>query len=341
MLKLFVTGGAGFIGSAFVRVALAEFSSCRITNFDALTYAGNPDNLKDITDDRYRFIRGDIANPEAVNSALEPKTDAIINFAAESHVDRSITSAHEFLRTNVIGTQVLLDAARSHGVRRFLQISTDEVMGSLPEDPATFFTEGSPLIPNSPYAASKAAAEHLVRAAHRTFKLDTVITRCSNNYGPRQFPEKLIPLTLSNALHDEPIPIYSDGLQVRDWIYVEDHCRAILQALERGRAGEIYNFGARNERTNLEVVKSILGKLGKSPLLIRHVKDRPGHDRRYAIDPSKAETELDWKPVETWESGLEKTMRWYEENRWWLTRACSGAYREFYTCQYGMEIGAR
>jgi dTDP-glucose 4,6-dehydratase len=276
-----------------------------------------------------------------VFDALDDGTDAIINFAAESHVDRSIASADSFIRTNVTGTQVLLDAARARGVRRFCHISTDEVMGSLPEDEESFFTEGSPLAPNNPYAATKAAAEHLVRAAHHTYGLDTLITRCGNNYGPRQFPEKFIPLILSNALRDEPIPLYGDGGNMRDWIYVEDHCRAVLLAIEKGRSGETYNIGARNERRNREVVESILQALGKPLSLIRRVKDRPGHDRRYAIDPSKVETELGWRPQETWESGLRKTIQWYAENNDWVERARSGVYREFYARQYGMEVGAR
>jgi dTDP-glucose 4,6-dehydratase len=338
MLKLFVTGGAGFIGSAFIRLALAEDASCHITNFDALTYAGNPDNLEGLDDERHRFVRGDIADRAAVLDALEEGTDAVVNFAAESHVDRSIASADEFLRTNVLGTQVLLDAARERKVKRVVHISTDEVMGSLPESEEEFFTESSPFAPNSPYAASKAAAEHLVRAAAHTFGLDTVVTRCGNNYGPRQFPEKFLPLMLANAMHDEPIPLYGDGRNVRDWIYVEDHCRAIWSVMRRGRAGEAYNVGARNERRNIDVAEAVLAALGKPRSLIRHVKDRPGHDRRYAIDPTKIETELDWRPAETWESGLRKTIRWYEENTAWVERARSGAYREFYARQYGTEV---
>jgi len=721
MQKLFVTGGAGFIGSAFIRLALERWPGCEITNFDALTYAGNPDNLAGLDETRHRFIRGDIANGEGVRVALAEGTDAIFNFAAESHVDRSIERADDFLRTNIIGTQVLLDAARERGVRRFVQVScydeqtraltkaglksyselqpddivlslnpqtgaieekrvlkviiqnyegemihfknalvdmrvtpnhrmlfkqkgrkglgtmlvdeaqnilgknflyypkgvwegtadtsvdvagvgkvstkelfyvagvflgdgfiatqrkevpsltglsksesdehrrdpstgrfgkcatrvgtkthvistswriffdvpehdkargrleraltnlgiewkahwnksgehiyftskewtaffeqfgrgfrykhipnwmlsfggealtalfdglidsdghfnksgnpifstssprlvenicelsiklglspriakrdvsavswfgaenrairastdayivhfrrgnigvgqrdyvkenyrgkiwcvkvednknliverngqlqfcgnTDEVMGSLPEDESAFFTEASPYEPNSPYAASKAAAEHMVRAARHTFRLDTIITRCGNNYGPRQFPEKLIPLLLSNALHDEAIPVYGDGRNVRDWIYVEDHCRAVMLAYERGEAGDIYNIGARNERRNIEVVESILGALGKPASLIRYVKDRPGHDRRYAIDPSKVEQELGWKPVETWESGLAKTIQWYAENTEWIARVRGGAYRDFYARQYGAEVGGK
>src|SRR6266446_9115886 len=311
---IFVTGGAGFIGSAFLRLILDNTKECRITNFDALTYAGNLDNLAGLDPERHQFVHGNIADSEEVLAALRESTHAIVNFAAESHVDRSIANAAEFLRTNIIGTQVLLDAARARGVKRFIQVSTDEVMGSLPENEDAFFMEDSPFAPNSPYAASKAAAEHLVRAAHHTFGLDTVITRCGNNYGPRQFPEKFLPLVLSNALNDEPIPVYGDGRNVRDWIYVEDHCRAILLALEKGRAGATYNIGARNERRNLEITKSILDQLGKSHSLIKFVKDRPGHDRRYAIDPSLIESELGWRPHETWETGLRKTLQWYQQN---------------------------
>ena len=337
----FVTGGAGFIGSAFVRLLLEEVPGSEVVNFDALTYAGNLDNLRDINNPAHRFAHGDITDRNAVLNALPPGADAIVNFAAESHVDRSIASAHEFISTNVQGTQVLLDVARERGVRRFVQISTDEVMGSLPEDEAAFFTEDSPFRPNSPYAASKAAAEHLVRAACHTFGLDTIITRCGNNYGPRQFPEKFLPLMLSNALNDEAIPLYGDGRNVRDWIYVEDHCRAILLALEKGRPGSVYNFGARNERRNIEIAEAVLDQLGKPRSLIQFVKDRPGHDRRYAIDPAVAETELGWRPRETWEIGLEKTIRWYRENAEWIARARSGACREFYAGQYGREVTAR
>ncbi len=339
MLKFFVTGGAGFIGSTFINLLLEANPFCEIRNFDALTYAGNLDNLRDVDPKRHRFIRGDIADRAAVVAALPDNTDAIINFAAESHVDRSIASAGEFIRTNVLGTQVLLDAARERGVRRFVQISTDEVMGSLPEEDQAYFTEDSPFAPNSPYAASKAAAEHLVRAAHHTFGLDTVITRCGNNYGPRQFPEKFLPLMLSNAFNNEPIPVYGDGRNVRDWIYVEDHCRGILLALQKGQPGSLFNFGARNERRNIEVAESILEAVGKPRSLIRFVKDRPGHDRRYAIDPSLAEAELGWRPLETWESGLRKTITWYKENTQWIERARSGAYREYYQQQYGTEVG--
>ncbi len=340
MRKFFVTGGAGFIGSAFVRLLLDESPSGEVTNFDALTYAGNPDNLEGLDNGRHYFVKGDICDRDAVLAALAENTDAIINFAAESHVDRSIASADEFLRTNILGTQVLLDAARARGVKRFLQVSTDEVMGSLPDDERAFFTEDSPFRPNSPYAASKAAAEHLVRAAHHTFGLDTVITRCGNNYGPRQFPEKFLPLLLANALNDDPIPVYGDGLNVRDWIYVDDHCRAILLAFEKGRSGATYNIGARNERRNVEIAKSILDQLGKPHSLMKFVKDRPGHDRRYAIDPTLVETELGWRPRETWESGLRKMIEWYRSHTDWLERVRSGAYREYYARQYGAEVGA-
>jgi dTDP-glucose 4,6-dehydratase len=339
MLKYFVTGGAGFIGSAFVRLLLDQIP-CEITNYDALTYAGNPDNLEGLPSKGHRFVQGDIAESEKVLESLSEGTDVVINFAAESHVDRSIASAKEFIRTNVLGTQVLLDCARERGVRRFIQVSTDEVMGSLPENEEAFFTEESAFAPNSPYAASKAAAEHLVRAAHHTFGLDVVVTRCGNNYGPRQFPEKFLPLAISNALNDEPIPVYGDGRNVRDWIYVEDHCRAIMLAMEKGRPGAVYNIGARNERRNIEVVESLLDKLGKPRSLIRFVKDRPGHDRRYAMNPSLVESELGWYPRETWESGLQKTIDWYGENSGWLERTRSGAYRNYYRTQYGTEVGA-
>ena len=335
----FVSGGAGFIGSGFVALVMETLRESTLVNFDALTYAGNLDNLYGFDGQRHRFVKGDIRDRTAVLEALPPEADAIINFAAESHVDRSIASADEFIKTNVLGTQVLLDCARERGVRRFVQISTDEVMGSLPENEGGFFTEESPFKPNSPYAASKAAAEHLVRAAHHTFGLDTVITRCGNNYGPRQFPEKFLPLMIANALNDEPIPVYGDGMNVRDWIYVEDHCRAILRVMEEGRSGGTYNIGARNERRNLDVAKSVLDQLGKPHSLLKFVKDRPGHDRRYAIDPSLIENELGWKTQETWQSGLQKTIDWYTSNPEWVERARSGAYREFYARQYGTEVG--
>lgn len=339
MRTIFVTGGAGFIGSAFVRLLLAETTDWTVINYDLLTYAGTLDNLVGLDEARHRFVYGDIAHVEAVATALPHGADAIVNFAAESHVDRSIASADDFLRTNVIGTQTLLDAARAAGVGRFLQVSTDEVMGSLPENETAFFTEDSPFAPNSPYSASKAAAEHLVRAAHHTFGLDTVITRCGNNYGPRQFPEKFLPLAIANALADQEIPVYGDGLNVRDWIYVEDYCRAILAVLEKGQSGNVYNVGARNTRRNLEVVESLLDALGKPRSLIRFVKDRPGHDRRYAIDPTRIETELGWRSRETWESGLQKTIEWYVQNGEWIKNRRDPAYHDYYRAQYGAETG--
>jgi dTDP-glucose 4,6-dehydratase len=338
MKKIFVTGGAGFIGSAFIRLILEETNNVEIVNFDALTYAGNLDNLAGLDDQRHKFVHGDICNREAVLNALPDGTDAIFNFAAESHVDRSIHSADEFLRTNILGTQVLLDAAREKNVRRFVQISTDEVMGTLPEDDNAFFTEESPIQPNSPYAASKASAELVVRAARETFGVDTVVTRCGNNYGPRHFPEKLIPLMISNAMRDEPLPVYGDGKNVRDWIYVEDHARAVWMVYEKGRSGEVYNVGARNERYNLEVVTSILDALNKPHSLIKYVTDRLGHDRRYAIDPTKIEMEIGWKPQTTWEEGLQKTIQWYQDNQDWVKRIRNGDYRDYYQMQYGTEI---
>jgi dTDP-glucose 4,6-dehydratase len=333
-MKLFVTGGAGFIGSHFIRHMLRVHPECQIVNFDKLTYAGNLDNVRDVeASPWYRFVRGDICDPSAVLAALEEGTDAIVNFAAETHVDRSIEEAAPFVRTNVLGVQVLLDAARVRRVQRFVQVSTDEVMGSL--GPTGYFTEESPLRPNSPYAASKAAAELLVRAAHRTFGMDVLIVRAGNNYGPYQFPEKLIPLVITNAMADLPLPIYGDGRQVRDWIYVEDYCRALDLILQGGRAGEIYCVGARAERTNLEVVEMILELLGKPRSLIRFVEDRPGHDQRYALDPSKVEREFGWRPQETFESGLRKTIAWYQANRAWVEKVRSGEYRQYYERMYG------
>jgi dTDP-glucose 4,6-dehydratase len=339
-MKLFVTGGAGFIGSNFIRTLLAEDSGVEVVNFDALTYAGNLENLSDVAADaRYRFVRGDIANPNDVLDALDAGTDAVVNFAAESHVDRSIASAAEFVRTNVLGTQVLLDAARERGVGRFVHVSTDEVMGSL--GPDGFFTEETALAPNSPYSASKAASEHLVRAAVHTHKMDAVVTRCSNNYGPRQFPEKLIPLVIANAMEGKSIPVYGDGMQVRDWIFVDDHNRAIDAVLRRGRTGEVYCIGARSERPNIEVVKTILDAVGAPHSLITYVTDRPGHDRRYAIDSTKIERELGWAPRESFESGIRRTVEWYRENREWVARTRSGAYRDYYERNYGWrEAGA-
>lgn len=340
MKTIFVTGGAGFIGSAFVRFVLEKSSDTEIVNFDALTYAGNLENLAGLDETRHKFIKGNICRKEEVFDALPDDADAVFNFAAESHVDRSIASASEFVLTNVLGTQILLDAARAKNAGKFVQISTDEVQGSLPEDADSYFAETSPLQPNSPYAASKAAAEHFVRAANETFGVATIITRCGNNYGQRQFPEKLIPLMIANALNDEPLPIYGDGKNVRDWIFVEDHVRAIWLAYEKGKSGESYNVGARNERQNIEVVKSILDALGKPHSLIKFVADRLGHDRRYAIDATKVETELGWRPQTTWEDGLQKTIRWYLENQDWVNHIRNGAYRDYYKSFYGTEIAA-
>lgn len=338
MTTIFVTGGAGFIGSAFIRLILDEQPDISIVNFDALTYAGNLENLNGIDDERHTFIRGDICDREVVMGAVPEGCDAIFNFAAESHVDRSINSADEFLRTNIIGTQILLDAARAKGVRRFVQVSTDEVMGTLADDSDDYFTESSPLAPNSPYAASKAAAEFVIRAARETHGVDAVITRCGNNYGPRQFPEKLIPLMIANAMDDQPLPVYGDGRNVRDWIFVDDHCRAIWLGYEKGLSGEAYNIGARNEQENINVVKAILDALGKPHDLIKFVTDRLGHDRRYAIDPTKAETELGWIPQITWKDGLAQTIDWYRANEAWVNHVRSGEYREYYDNMYGSRL---
>ena len=327
--RMLVTGCCGFIGSNFVRHVLESDPTIHITNLDALTYAGNPDNLADIEHNpRYCFTRGDIADRAMVMKLVaDGKFDAIVNFAAESHVDRSIDDATPFLRTNVIGTQCLLDAARAAGVPRFVQVSTDEVYGTLaPDDPE--FCETTPLAPNSPYAASKAGADLLVRAAHHTFGMNTVITRCSNNYGPYQFPEKLIPLFITNALAEIQVPVYGDGRQVRDWIHVLDHCRGIDAALRRGRAGEVYNFGGRSERYNIDVTRAILKLCGKGENLIRYVTDRLGHDRRYAINCDKAASELGWRPSVSFDQGLEATVAWYKGHTNWIERVRSGAYRE-------------
>ncbi|MFY9609671.1 MAG: dTDP-glucose 4,6-dehydratase [Blastocatellia bacterium] len=331
-MRLFITGGAGFIGSNFIRQVLTTHPDYHVVNFDKLTYAGNLDNLRDVEmRANYSFVRGDICDRHAIDEAIGG-ADIVINFAAESHVDRSIEHAADFIQTNVLGTQTLLDAVRAAGVSRFVQISTDEVMGSCQE--GGYFTEASALEPNSPYAASKAAAEHLVRAARVTFGLDVVTTRASNNYGPYQFPEKLIPLMITNALDDKPLPVYGDGLNVRDWLYVEDCCRAIDAVMHRGRSGDVYNIGSRAEKTNLEVVHTLLDLLGKPRSLVKFVTDRLGHDRRYATDPAKLENELGWRPMETFESGIEKTVRFYRENAEWVANTRSGAYLEYYERMY-------
>ncbi len=332
-MRLLVTGGCGFIGSHFVRMALGR-RKVRVVNLDALTYAGNPENLADVErDPRYRFVKGSICDADPLDVLVREGVDAIVNFAAESHVDRSLYGPIEFVRTNLEGTATLLEAAKRHGVRRFLQVSTDEVYGSLPRGGK--FRESTPLHPNNPYSSTKAAADLMVQAYVHTFGVDAVITRSSNNYGPRQYPEKFIPLFVSNALEDRPCPLYGDGMHVRDWLHVEDNCRGILAALEKGKAGEVYNLGGGNERPNLRVARAILKELGKPESLVTFVKDRPGHDRRYAIDCSKSRRELGWSPRVAFERGLRDTVRWYRENREWVSRIKSGAYREYYARQYG------
>ena len=333
-MKLLVTGGAGFIGSNFVRYILQEHPDWVVANLDGLTYAGNLENLKDIEGNpRYSFVKGDIANRELVDRLLGDGFDAIINFAAESHVDRSIMDSSLFIETNIKGTQVLLEGARQHGVRRFLQVSTDEVYGSLGSEGE--FSEESPLLPNSPYAASKAAADFLCRAYYRTFNLPVVITRSSNNFGPYQFPEKLIPLIITNALEGKTIPVYGDGLNVRDWLYVEDHCRALALVLEQGKTGEVYNIGGGRELSNLELVKVILEKLGKPSSLIKFVSDRPGHDRRYALDWSKLKGDLGWEPANSFDEAIDQTVSWYLKSKDWWQRIKAGDYLEYYQKQYG------
>lgn len=335
-----VTGGAGFIGSNLIRYIIAH-RDWRVVNLDALTYAGNLENLRDVErNERYHFVHGRIEDAVLVRRVLEQyNVGGIIHCAAESHVDRSILSAEPFIETNVRGTLVLLEAARAHGVERFIHVSTDEVYGSLgPDDPP--FTEESPLRPNSPYAASKAAADCLVRAFVHTYGFPAIITRCSNNYGPYQFPEKLIPLMITNALENKPLPVYGDGQQVRDWIYVEDHCRGLVAAYERGRVGETYNFGGQSERRNIEVVRAILRALGKPESLIEYVADRPGHDRRYAIDCRKALQELGWAPTVAFEEGLERTIDWYQRNQAWIDSVRTGDYRRYYQEQYGWRLAA-
>jgi dTDP-glucose 4,6-dehydratase len=334
MPKVLVTGGCGFIGSNFIRLVLASEPDTHIINYDCLTYAGNLANLADVSSDpRYTFIKGDITSRDQVRAAMELGVTDVINFAAESHVDRSIQDSGPFVRTNVIGTQTLLDAARDFQVAKYLQVSTDEVYGSLGAE--GFFTEETPLHPNSPYSASKAGADLLVQAYQHTFGMPVVITRCSNNYGPYQFPEKLIPLFVTNLLRDEPVPVYGDGMQVRDWIHVLDHCRGIQAAWHKGKAGEVYNFGGRCEKTNLHLTRTLLELLNKPQTLIRYVADRPGHDRRYAIDCSKAERELGWVPQVVFEKGLHETIEWYESHGDWIASIRNKDYLSYYERQYG------
>jgi dTDP-glucose 4,6-dehydratase len=324
-MHLLITGGCGFIGSNFVRFLLESRPGWRITNLDVLTYSGNLENLADLADEpRYRFVHGDILDRRLVEELLSD-CDAVAHLAAESHVDRSIVDSRPFIESNVMGTQTLLDAARTvwgaDSDRRFLHVSTDEVYGSLPlERPDLKFTEQTPLHTNSPYSASKAGSDLLVQAYHQTYRMNTVITRCSNNFGPYQYPEKVIPLFVTNLLEGKKVPLYGDGLNVRDWVHVDDHCEALLQVLERGQAGEVYNIGGNNERSNLELTRTILTLMGKDDLYVQHVPDRPGHDRRYAIDAGKIARQLGWFPTRSaWPSALHCTIKWYEENRqWWV-----------------------
>lgn len=332
-MRILVTGGAGFIGSNFIRYLLGKHESYEVLNLDLLTYAGNLDNLSGTKDNpRYNFVCGDIADYNCVKEVFSRGIDYIVNFAAESHVDRSIEDSGIFIRTNVEGTRVLLEAARKFGVKKFLQVSTDEVYGSLAS--GGYFTENTPLDPSSPYSASKASADLLVQAYHRTYGLPVNITRCSNNYGPYQFPEKLIPLMITNALEDKSLPVYGDGLNIRDWLHVWDHCAALDLVLHEGKPGEVYNIGGNNEWTNIDIVRKILSELDKPNSLITYVKDRPGHDRRYAIDASKIKNELGWQPKFDFEYGLRKTIDWYCTNREWWEKIKSGEYRQFYERMY-------
>ena len=334
MPTVLVTGGCGFIGSNFVRHLLATDPAVSVVNLDALTYAGNLANLTDLTGNpRYTYIRGDITSRDDVRAAMQRGVTDVINFAAESHVDRSIQDSGPFVRTNVIGTQVLLDAAREFKVTKFVQVSTDEVYGTL--GATGLFTEETPLHPNSPYSASKAAADMLVLAYQHTFGMHAVTTRCSNNYGPYQFPEKLIPLFVTRLLNDETVPVYGDGQQIRDWIHVLDHCRGIEAAWRRGRSGEVYNFGGRCEMANLDLTHTLLRLLDRPKTLIQYVTDRPGHDRRYAIDCTKAERELDWQPQETFDRGLSETIAWYQANAAWVAAIKNKEYLAYYERQYG------
>jgi len=337
-MNLLVTGGAGFIGQCYVKMVRRTHPNAKVVNLDVLTYAGNLESLAELKNDPgHVFVKGDIRDQPLVESLLrEHKIDALVHFAAESHVDRSILSAAPFIDTNVSGTLSLLEAARAVGIKRYVQVSTDEVYGSL--GPTGAFDEKNPITPRSPYSASKAAADHLVDAFFHTHGMDVVTTRCSNNYGPFQFPEKLIPLMVLNAFEDKPLPVYGDGMQVRDWIHVEDHCAAIDLVLRGGRSGEVYNIGAENDRPNLEVIRNILQLAGKTESLIRYVPDRPGHDRRYAMNAGKIRSELGWKPTRDFEQGLAETVAWYRDNPEWWQRVRSGAYRAYYEEQYGQRL---
>jgi len=330
--KILVTGGAGFIGSNFIRHILSQHHDWQVINLDKLTYAGNLENLKDIENNsRYGFVKGDITDREVINNLLQDKIDAIINFAAESHVDRSLLDASPFVETNVKGTQALLEGAREYKVERFIQVSTDEVYGSIETGK---FTEESPLSPSSPYAASKAAADLLCQAYWKSYHFPVIITRCCNNLGPFQFPEKLIPLAITNALENKPIPIYGDGLNVRDWMYVTDHCQALELVIQKGKPGEIYNIGGNNEKANVELINKLLAIIGKSQKLITFVADRPGHDRRYALDTAKINQELGWKPLFPFEQALVATIDWYMNNESWWRQVKSGEYAKYYERMY-------
>ena len=340
MNRILVTGGCGFIGANFVLHMRRTRPDVSVVNLDKLTYAGNLENLAELEGDaRHEFVRGDIRDAALVDELMGRGMDAVVNFAAETHVDRSIQDCAPFVQTNVIGTQNLLESARRHKVERFVQVSTDEVYGSL--GPSGTFVETSPLQPNNPYAATKTGADLLVRAFHKTHGMWTAITRCTNNYGPFQFPEKAIPVFIGNALQDRPIPVYGDGLHVRDWLFVEDHCRAIALVLEQGRAGEVYNIGGGNELPNIDLARIILRELGKPEALIQHVKDRPGHDRRYAMDSSKLRAELGWQPEVTLTDGIPKTVQWYLAHQEWMERVKSGAYQEYYRQHYHDQHGLK
>lgn len=339
-MNIFVAGGAGFIGANFIKYMLGKYHSVNIYNFDHLTYAGNLQSLQDVEDDtRYTFVKGDITKLEEVDAHLLKMTDVVVNFAAESHVDRSIEDPALFTRTNVLGTSILLHVARVKNIPLFLQVSTDEVYGSL--GPKGYFREDTPLAPNSPYAASKAAGDLIARSFFKTFNLRVIITRCSNNFGPYQFPEKLIPLFITNAMEDEPLPIYGDGLNVRDWIYVNDHCEALDLAIRKGAPGEVYNIGGEMEKTNIDITKCILELLGKPESLMRFVTDRPGHDRRYAMDISKARKDLGFTPGTDFMKGLEDTVRWYRDNEAWWRNVKSGEYTQYYQKIYGERLGEK
>ena len=336
-MKIIVTGGAGFIGGNFVHYMLKNHPEDEIICLDALTYAGNMETLAPVMDNpKLKFVKGDITDRKMVFELFETeKPDVIVNFAAESHVDRSIEDPEIFLKTNILGTGVLLDACRQYGITRYHQVSTDEVYGDLPLDrPDLFFTEETPLHTSSPYSASKASADLLVQAYHRTFKVPVTISRCSNNYGPYHFPEKLIPLMIANALNGKNLPVYGKGENVRDWLYVEDHCHAIDLIIRNGRVGEVYNIGGHNERTNLQVVKTIIKELGKSEDLIQYVTDRAGHDMRYAIDPTKIKNELGWEPETTFDEGIKRTIQWYLDNKEWWENIISGEYQNYYSKMY-------